>query len=275
MRCVSQQELVKAELGELTLNQVRSMDEHVAVCVFCARDRDQIRRLTADLARAPQPIEGAEFVARVMVARSHEDTATARPRRRFQFPLLAVAALVLVAAGSVKLMADRSGARESWTARGQAGKTKVPVNAPAAEVLVMREGKLVPLSGRSLASADAFAVRYLNPTSRTQYLAAFAVDAAGAVHWIFPAYLDAAADPTSIPLAPATDERLLSQVVAPEKPASGPMRVFTLISPEPTSVKRIESALRDAPPGTPPVRALAGLDPSARIREWSCSWSAR
>jgi hypothetical protein len=180
-----------------------------------------------------------------------------------------------VAAGSVKLVVDHQGAKESWTARGQGSKTRVPVNAPASEVLVVREGKLLPLSGQSLSSADAFAVRYLNPTGRTQYLAAFAVDAAGAVHWIFPAYLDAATDPSSISLPPTTDERLLPQVVAPEKPASGPMRVFTLVSPEPTSVKRIETALRAVPAGGPPGRALAGLYPSARIREWSCSRSAR
>jgi hypothetical protein len=276
MRCVSQQALVKGELGELTVNQVRSIDEHVAVCTGCARAREQLRQLTADLSRVPQPIHGAEFVARVMAARSHESAATARAGRRFRLSMLAAAAaLVLVAAGSVKLLANRPGAKESWTARGQESKTKVPVNAPASEVLVMREGKLLPLSGQTLSSADAFAVRYLNPTGRTQYLAAFAVDAAGAVHWIFPAYLDAAMDPLSIPLAPATDERLLPQVVAPEKPASGPMRVLTLISPEPTSVKRIETALRDAPAGASAGRALAALDPSARIREWRCAWSAR
>lgn len=273
MKCASQQELVRAELGELTVNQLRTLDEHVAVCSGCARARDQIRQLAADLSRVPAPLQGGEFVARVMAARAQEPVA--QPRRRSYFPLLSAAALVLVVAGSVKLLADRPGAEDSWTARGQGTKSKIPLNAPASEVLVMREGKLLPLSGQTLSSVDAFAVRYLNPTSQTQYLAAFAVDAAGAVHWIFPAYLDAATDPSSVPLAPATDERLLPQLVAPEKPAPGPMRVFTLTSPKPTSVKRVEESLRDAPPGTSAGPALARLDPSARIREWACSWSAR
>jgi hypothetical protein len=139
----------------------------------------------------------------------------------------------------------------------------------------MRDGRLHALSGRTLSSTDSFAVRYVNPTRQTQYLAAFALDAAGAVHWIFPEYVDAATDPASIALAPSEQERLLPQVVAPDQPAQGPMRVFTLLTREPASVKPIESALRNAPAGVPAADALIRLYPGALIREWSCSWDVR
>ena len=272
MRCYSNEELVKAELGELTINQVSSMDEHAAACSRCAQARTAIRQLTADLARSPEPTQDDGFVARVMAAR---ETATLTPSaRRQRAPWFAAAAMVLLAAGTVKLVMDNSGPKESWTARGRKGGSNASLRTPASEVMVMRGGQLLPLSGQSLSPADAFAVRYVNPTDDTHYLAAFAVDAVGTVHWIFPDYVDASTDPPSIPLASAKDERLLPQVVAPEKPAPGPMRVVTLTSREPATVKRIEGVLRGAPAGMPLGRTLARWFPKALIREWSCSWNA-
>ena len=139
----------------------------------------------------------------------------------------------------------------------------------------MRAGQLLPLASQSLSPRDAFAVRFVNPSNQTRYLTAFAVDAAGTVHWIFPEYLDENTDPTSLPLPSASDERVLPQVVAPEKPAPGPMRVFSLTSREPSSVKRVEAALREVPARVSVASALARLMPDALIREWSCSWNDR
>jgi hypothetical protein len=274
MRCYSNQQLVKAELGELTLNQVSSLNEHAAACCRCAQARQTIRQLTEDLAHSPQPAQDDAFVERVMSARA-ETAPLADAAGRRHVPWFAAAALVLLVAGTAKLASDYVGRKETWTARGRRGGADASLRTPASEVLVVRGRQLLPLSGRSLSPTDAFAVRYVNPTAETQYLAAFAVDAAGTVHWIFPEYMDAATDPSSIPLASAKDEQLLPQVVAPEKPAPGPMRVFTLTSNEPAKVKRLESALREAPPGLPIGRALARLYPNALIREWSCSWNAR
>jgi hypothetical protein len=273
MRCYSNQALVKAELGELTINQLSTMAEHATACHRCAQARTAIRQLTADLARSPEPTHDDSFVERVMAAR---ETAPSTPSaRRWRAPWFAAAAVVLLVAGTVKLVMDHAGHKESWTARGRAGGSNASLRTPASEVLLMRGGQLLPLSGQSLSPADAFAVRYVNPTDDTHYLAAFAVDAAGTVHWIFPDYVDAATDPPSIPLAAAKDERLLPQVVAPENPAPGPMRVVTLTSRQPATVKRIEGALREAPPGMSAGRTVARLFPNALIREWSCSWNAR
>jgi hypothetical protein len=272
MRCFSNQELVKAELGELTLNQVSSLNGHAAVCYRCAQARQAIRQLTEDLAPSRQPAEDDGFVERVMLAR--EIAPRVEAARRRYVPWFAAAALVLLVAGTAKLVADHAGHQESWTARGRRGGANPSLRMPASEVLVMRGSQLLPLSGRSLSPSDAFAVRYVNPTDQTQYLAAFAVDAAGTVHWIFPEYVDATTDPSSIPLASGKDEQLLPQVVAPEKPAPGPMRVVTLTSPAPATVKHVESALRDAPPGLSAGRALSRLFPNALIREWSCTWNA-
>ncbi len=147
--------------------------------------------------------------------------------------------------------------------------------APSAEVLVVRDGKLLPVSGQTLSSTDAFAVRTVNRMRATRYLAAFAVDAAGAVHWIFPEYTDGSLDPVTLPLATNESEQLLPQLVAPDRPSAGAMRVFTLISRESTSVKQIEKVLQNAGTGTSAGRALARVYPGSILREWSCTWDAR
>jgi hypothetical protein len=270
MRCVSAEELVKAELGELTVNQVRTVDAHLAACETCAHSRAEIRELESALGRVDTPSQGERFVERVMAARS--DT-RGLPTRRLGIPIFAAAAVVLLAAGSAMFASGTWKTQDTWTARGS--KARARTHVPSCDVLVMRDGKLLPVSGQTLSAADAFAVRYANPTNQTRYLAAFAVDVAGAVHWLFPEYVDAATDPPSIPLASTTDEQLLPQVVAPDGPAPGPMRVVTLMSREPTSVRPIERALRDTPVGVPASRALALAFPHALIQEWSCSWRAR
>jgi len=277
MNCFRDQDLLKAELGELTLNQIASLDAHAASCSRCAGARGQVRQLVHDLAQGPTPSEPERFVDRVMAARPGPEAGTLRVasrRRRLLVPLLAAAAGVLLAVGTAQHQLNSGSKRESWTARG-GHKANLSLQAPVSEVLLMRAGHLLALAGRSLSPADAFAVRFVNPTRQTRYLTAFAVDAAGAVHWIFPEYVDDKTDPSSLPLPPADEERLLPQVVAPENPAPGPMRVVSLTSREPASVKRVEAALRAAPAGLSASGALARLFPDALIREWSCSWNDR
>ncbi len=273
MKCIGEDDLIRAELGDLTLNQARDVDAHVGACSHCANVRDEIRALTSDLGRLPTPGEGERFVERVMAARpSRTDSAR---RRHFGIPAFVAAAVVLLAAGSVTFVASTRGRNEAFSARGHKGATNARSRAPSAEVLVLRNGRLLPVSEQTLSSTDAFAVRYANPMRETRFLAAFAVDATGAVHWIFPEYTDVASNPSSIPLAPTEDERLLPQVVAPDKPAPGPMHVLTMITREPTPVKQIEKALQNAGAEVPAARPLARAYPDAIVREWSCSWDGR
>lgn len=270
MKCIGEDELVRAELGELTLNRLREVEAHVAGCSRCAQARDELRGLVSDLGQLPAPADEQQFTERVMAARSSRVT-PARPRR-FGIPAFAAAAVMVLAVGAVSLSTSLRGKDEAWTARGPAAARS---RTPAAEVLIVRDGKLLPVSGQTLSSSDAFAVRTVNRMPETRYLAAFAVDAAGAVHWIFPEYTDDSLDPQAIRLAPSEDEQLLPQLVAPDRPSSGPMRVFTLISRESTSVKQIEKALQSAATATSAGRVLAHEYPGSIIREWSCTWDAR
>jgi hypothetical protein len=271
MKCIGEDDLVRAETGELTLNRLREVDAHVAGCSQCGQVRREIRGMVADLGRLPAPGDDQRFIEQVMAARSSRP-APARPRR-FVIPAFAAAAVMVLAVAVATLSTSLRGKDEAWTARGQAADPRS--RTPSAEVLVVREGRLLPVSGQTLSSTDAFAVRTVNRTRETRHLAAFAVDAAGAVHWIFPEYTDGTLDPPAIPLAPSDSEQLLPQLVAPDRPSSGPMHVFALISRESTSVKQIEKRLQGAATGTSAGRVLARAYPGSILREWSCTWDAR
>jgi hypothetical protein len=125
------------------------------------------------------------------------------------------------------------------------------------------------LEGAQLRPGDGILVRYSNPTARDVYLMVFALDERGSVHWLHPAYLDAATNPFSLRLAAGTTERVLPEVAEPEAPAAGALRVYALLSAAPLDVKHVETRLAD---GTGPV---AELFSEAEVEEWRCSWQAR
>jgi hypothetical protein len=125
------------------------------------------------------------------------------------------------------------------------------------------------LEGAELRPGDGILVRYSNPTSRDVYLAVFALDQRGSVHWIHPAYLDAATNPLSLRLAPGTTERVLPEIAEPDSPAPGALRVYALLSATPLDVKRVEARLGDK------TRSVAELFSEAEVEEWRCSWKAR
>jgi hypothetical protein len=53
------------------------------------------------------------------------------------------------------------------------------------------------------------------------------------------------------------------------------MRVIALLAPEPVSVKRVETALREAQSGVPAAQVLSRIIAHPLIREWSSSWNVR
>ena len=118
MKCIGEDELVRAEMGELTLNRAREVDAHVAGCSRCGKARDEIRELIADLGRRPAPADEQRFTEQVMAARSSLPV-PARPRR-FAIPAFAAAAVMVLAVGVATMSVSLRGKDETWTARGQA-----------------------------------------------------------------------------------------------------------------------------------------------------------
>ena len=277
MSCPSDEWLVQAELGEITLNESGLLERHLAECLLCAQRRDGLRQLAADLER---PREGADeaFIATVMaavMAARATASAPAKVRRpaRVRVAWLSAAAVLLLGLGIEILNRYGRGHDGTWTARGR--RHEVQASQPVSEILAVRGAELRPIEHHPLSAGDAFAVRYVNPGPDRYYLAAFALDAAGTVHWIYPEYADGASNPGSIPLPTAGQETLLPQVVEPDKPAAGVMQVVALLTPQPVSVKQVETALQQAPRGVPAAQVLARAIAHPLIREWRTSWNVR
>jgi hypothetical protein len=110
--------------------------------------------------------------------------------------------------------------------------------------VTLRRGasRLSPLAeGDEVPPGAEYAVSYRNlGATGSAYVMVFAVDAAQAVHWIQPAWLDATQDPASVELAHAPAESALPSATVLEAPAPGPLRVITLVSPTPLRVSQIE-----------------------------------
>jgi hypothetical protein len=279
MNCPAEDMLLKAELGEIAVNDLQELDNHVGACEVCRIARSEIRLLLRELATAPEPEPASLFVDRVMVARSRvagrswaQDSIGRWRRRRWGvhaavFAAAAGVAAIALAFGTWRIVGIPSRGHDVISARGAVSSGRSSTD-PAAEVLVVRGDQLLQASGRSLGPGDAFAVRYTHRANEPYFFAAFAVDAARTVHWIYPEYVDEATDPPSVPLPFAQLDRLLPEVVQPDSPARGPMQVVSLVSREPVSVKQIEAELRKASPAQP----LSAIFREAVVREWSCSW---
>jgi hypothetical protein len=291
MKCATEDTFLLGELGELTINQSRAVEQHLAGCALCRQRQAAAKALVSDVARAAGPPDaeaGREaFVARVTDAArlASSNPAGQDPgapvgwqgggwwRRAAILRKSAVAAALLVMAlFAAWMLRSPPGPDAAPALRGTiAARGGATHPALAAEILLVRGERLQPLGEETVGGSDGFAVRVTNTTPRPMHLLAFGVDAAGVVHWLFPAYRSAADNPRAVVVAPGTIGRLLADAVAPETPASGPFRVVTLLSPTAMTVKEVEARLASGPTGT----GVAARFPSAVVRQWSATWRAQ
>ncbi len=258
MICPSEDSLLLDQLGELSVNDSRSLREHVEMCGACQSRRAQVARLVDDVravAGAP-PAEADAFAKRVKQAvRTPQPPATARGRL---WPMLAVAAMVVLVP-SLWGVLHRSDAR-SFIARGSHSS-----GTGQAEILLTRGGRLLPLSGQTLRSSDALGVRVTNMSSRPLHLLAFVRDRTGEIHWLYPAYGDASRNPAAVEIPAGTRTHLLDELVTPDGPAAGPLRLVTVLSPTTLTVREAEARLAR---GDDPVIQF----PEAIVQPWDATW---
>lgn len=230
---------------------------HVATCATCTARADVLGRVIGDL-RAPTHPTSPEAVRRLM-RRLDEP----RPRRVpvwtwMAGAVVALATCVLVLRGGA--IAPDAGfharggtgdALERWV-----GTTVYALQPPSA---------LTALAAEADVHADtAFTLGYRNLVrDRAMWLLVFAVDAAGEVHWLYPGYAAVADDPEAMRLAITEGETLMSESVTLDRPASGRLRVVSLISPEPLRISAIEGLA----PGELTLAALQERFPAAAISE--------
>jgi hypothetical protein len=261
MACPDHAELVELIDGELTENRARDVRAHVDDCALCRDGLASWQRVVARVAAPVTPSRGAQ--QRVIARLAEEAAPAARPRRWPAFGGLAVAA-----AAAAALVLHRPPAEPEFTARGGGEHTlardvDVSLYASGTNLRVLRDGA-------SITADTALAVSYRN-LGATAYALAFAVDAAGEVHWIAPAYLSAVTDPSSFPLTAGAHDIVLPNATVLASPAPGHLRVFVVVTSTPLHVSEIEhlappidaAALRARWPGAD-VRSLVLELPSDR-----------
>ena len=271
--CPTQDELIALLDGEATENRAAELRAHLKRCPACQRAWAALEDLTRALAAPVPGTPAPDAVAKLMRRIEAEERAPAPPQgraRRFPFALGgALAAAAAVVALWLGVRATNHDA-DLFAARGAKAAASLQRDVG---VVVHRAGeRLEPLAaGEVVTQETAYAVSYVNlGRADAAFLMVFAVDAAGEVHWLEPAYLSAADDPGAIKIEHAEVATTLPTAAVLDAPAPGPLRIVSLISPRPLHVSQIEAL-------APSDRGLASLRarfPGAVIRELTVSLNA-
>jgi hypothetical protein len=267
MSCPSQDEITLLLDEQLSVERAREIEAHVSGCRSCRERRAHVEALTRAIAApAPAGMSASAFTARVL-ARIELDAPPVRRPWRFA---LAAAALLAVVPLALWVLARTGGPDESgiFQPRG--------ANLPAAwrdrvgvEPLLVQGRSWRPLPRNAILGSDeGLAFRYTNLTSERLYLLAFALDARREIHWLHPAWLDAAEDPASVPLEPQARALALSQVARPDACPPGPLRVVAVMSQRQRHVQAVEAALRRE-------RAIPSAFEGDAVQEWHISCGGR
>jgi hypothetical protein len=260
--CPDPEELARLLDGELTENRGAALRAHLATCARCAAEHRAQSHLVA---RLGAPVPGVPSVGALAAVMGRLDAADAEARRPrpSALPRLRAALAALAAAAAVVLVVGAPGGRRGdFAARGAA----VPWEQKVGVELWALEGAPRRLAaGDRIAPGTPVVASYSNVDDAPAWLLAFAVDARGEVHWLYPAFLDATRDPEALRLDPAAVQRALPESVVLEEVPDGALRVITLVTRERRHVSEIEGA----PPADRTPEALRRRWPGARIDELS------
>ncbi|MGD0676318.1 MAG: zf-HC2 domain-containing protein [Polyangiaceae bacterium] len=253
--------------GELTENRAIVVREHVIGCRPCQAEVKTLRGIVAGVGKAiparPEAIDRLRAALDGVEGRSRSS--------RWRRSVAAVAAAGAVAASTFLAPAwtARPKSPPAWAARG--GVPRPSISRDFGVTVYRGTAQLLPLlPGEIVKPSEAFSVatRAID-ASVPAFFMVFAEDAAGVLHWISPAWLDPARDPTAIPIA--RGEAAPAQAMAFDDLAPGILRVFTVIAAEPLRVSEVEAM---APSGVTRA-AIEGRWPDAAVDEIVVSVTAQ
>jgi anti-sigma factor RsiW len=186
MTCPAPEELTALLEGELTENRGPQLRAHATDCPACAAELEVQRRL---LARLAAPVPGLPSEGGVAAVMARLDAAEARPARpararpgRWAWAGLAAMAATAAAAALV-VRAGPFGASEDFAPRGAAVAWTQKVGV---ELWTLQDQPRRLAAGERLPAGVALVASYSNVDATPAWLLAFAVDARGEVHWLYP-----------------------------------------------------------------------------------------
>jgi hypothetical protein len=247
MTCPNEQELSLHAEGELTANATAAIGAHVADCEACKASLASRNALVAQIAGAYATTPGPSFAAEVL----QRLPAPSAPK---SFSWIAARVTVAIALGTaVTTLLPVPGGE--WAPRG--GATPY-AHRLGIETKIDGE-RLVP--GMLIKPDTGFTFTVYNRSEADLALMIFAIDAAGAVHWFYPAFVDPHSDPSSRILDGRSAITPLEEGVRPEGLAPGPIQLVSIFSDDPLHVRAIEAELAETG-----IEGLQAAHPSAVIR---------
>ena len=246
MNDISSQELFLYLEGEVTKRRAAEIDEHLGACRDCRERLENRRGMLESLAEADEELKGLDLVPGVRKLIEQGDR-PAKPRRKL--PAVSVRIGLLVAlAGAVAL----------WFATAEKDEFRIKSAGEAVYeqdrwvgLQAFRLGeadKPDPLSG-TLSRGEFLLFAYTNQGEKPYpYMMILAVDAAGRVHWFYPAYTSETADPRSIPIGGnVTGAELFEKIRHDFTP--GPLWIYGLFTRKPLRVSEAEALIKGLEPG--------------------------
>lgn len=251
MKHLKEEDLLRLLDGELTENEAVAAREHAASCDVCrAKMTVQERILRAVRAPVPTSRDTGALVEELMSRIAREDGVVGRSSARRSSRLVrgAVAGGIVVVAAGLALFVGWPRGPSNFTARGGTG-TGGDEHPAEVDTLSREVGVRVAYvdgatfrdaNGAVVSSDTGYAAIVRNVGNVPAYALVFAVDAANAVHWIAPMYVEPSADPPSIPIGPRTEDVAHRPVVALDRPVPGNLRFFAVVTRRPKHVSDVE-----------------------------------
>lgn len=240
-RCLEDEELFALVDGALSEKDERPIREHLEACVHCKEGVARIKGALACLSKE-EPIDMAAHVDVVMAAIERAPSSVARPPRTTRVLPVALGALAAAAALVLGVGIGRHSPESEFTARGGAA-VDAGLRRTVALTVQVLDGEVARpvVRGTVVTRKTRFLASHRNTSVVAAQAMVFAVDSKNTVHWLYPAYDSASADPPSVALVgTGGSEVMMSSAVSFEDLSSGPLTLFTVLSREPLRVSRIE-----------------------------------
>lgn len=230
--------------GTLPPEEERAMREHLPGCAACTARYERhlvLEQIDPDALGARDRIGRGLGFAEERAAGDAVGLPKAAPRWTRVAPL-AVGALA-AAAAALLFVGTRGDRRpdQGFQARGGDG------TAGGAGLVVYRveDGGLVA-AGEEIRATSELAFAYGNPSAK-KHMVIFAVDERRRVFWYHPAWTDEAQDPSAVAARAGEGPHTLGEAVRHPFDPGGRVRICSVFTDEPVTVRRVERALAELP----------------------------
>jgi hypothetical protein len=223
--------------GEVTQTRAEEIKAHLAVCQPCRERLEQDKQIVEALSVTDSELERSDLVSLI---RSRNLQSSKPVPRRFGLLPLCLGAAAAAGLAIVMVVLHLSSSSE-FGVKGTSPGAFEQDRWVGLQVYQVRGADAQPSRlGEELSSGADLLFSYSN-TGKDPFkcLMVFAIDSQGAVHWFYPAFLEAGSDPASIEISPG--ERIELRERIRHAYAPGTLTIIGLFTRAPVRVSEVEA----------------------------------